>query len=78
MMSHGSLQIPAGGKKGRGLKAGPLLACAVLAMLILGAMLGIRITNVVKHSRARYADEIPQAEESRCVIVSCLYRSVST
>lgn len=63
--------MPAGGKKGRGFKTGPLLACGVLALLILGAMLGLRITNVIRHSRTGSAD---QAEESRCVTVSCLHR----
>ena len=72
MMCDACLQIPAGGKKGRGFKAGPLLACAVLAMLILGAMLRLRITNVIRHSRTGSADPKLQTKDSRSVTVGFL------
>ena len=78
MMSHECLHIPAGGKKGHGFRAGPLLACAVLAMLILGTMLGLRITNGIKHSRTSSADQKQQGDQSRCVTVTWLYTSLST
>ncbi len=65
MLCDSSLPTPAGGKKGRGFKAGPLLACGVLAMLILGAMLGVRITNVIKQGRTGSTDEKQLAEESK-------------
>lgn len=74
MVHHGCLQIPTGGKKGHGFKAGPLLACGVLALLILGAMLGLRITNGIRHSRTGSADQKQQAEEGRCVTVTRLHR----
>ena len=77
-MCDACLQLPAGGKKGRGFKAGPLLACGVLAMLILGAILGLRITNIIKHSRTGSAELKQQTEDSRSVTAGCLQTFVST